>query len=63
MHLSNNPLTPRSDSPYIFFLILNSVKQTGNENEENYQLGDLDLILGIYAKFLGLADREMYGVS
>ena len=39
-----NPLIPRSDryinSPYIF----NSVKQTGNDNEENYQLGDMVLI-------------------
>ena len=39
-----NPLIPRSDryvnSPYIF----NTVKQTGNENEQNYQLGAIVLI-------------------
>ena len=38
-----NSLTPRSDryvnSPYIF-----PVKQTGKENEGNYQLGDMVLI-------------------
>ena len=37
------------NSPYIF----NSVKQTGNENEEKYQPRDM-------TKFSGLADKEMY---
>ena len=58
-----NPLTPRSDqyvnSPYIF----NTVSNRWVTRMKKILLSTWDMVLICNTKFLGLADREMYGIN